>query len=552
MQRVPEAEESQKTLLDTVATALRQRLGKDRMDLWFGSGTTWEVADREWIRIAVPSEFLANCINTMFRGEIQEVVRQSAGPDWGWVVAPKRPGKCDNPGAAPPEAGAIAYDSSSTATADAVSVGVHSVPPSDGATLNAIPSYSRSNSSGDVEPTAHEPSPAGGMGLRVVRPEGSAGDALGGSQSDRPVRGAIEEDSPDAEVERLLALRKQGQRRWEDFVRGEHNRLAFTGAEMVLERPGQISPFLIFGPHGVGKSHLASAMAQRLRQQYRMRRVLSLTGEQFTIEYTESARGGGFANFRRKYRDVEALVIDDVHFCLGKSGTLAELRNTIDMLLRERRQVILVADRGLQDLMGLGTDLYARLSGGMCCGIQPMDCVTREHLLGRICKSHGLQVDDAVLHELAVQCGGDARILQGLVHRMVVQQRLQGCPLRKEDVFRCTSDLLRASQPIVRMNDIERVVCEVFGLQDEMLRAKTKCQSVSQPRMLAMFLARKYTRTALSEIGEYFGKRQHSTVISAQRKVEEWLSQNDSIALGRSKVEVREILKNLETILHVG
>jgi chromosomal replication initiator protein len=95
-------------------------------------------------------------------------------------------------------------------------------------------------------------------------------------------------------------------------------------------------------------------------------------------------------------------------------------------------------------------------------------------------------------------------------------------------------------------------VCEAFGLDDETLRTKTKCQSISQPRMLAMFLARKYTRTALSEIGEYFGKRRHSTVISAHRKVEEWLASNDSISFGRNKVQVSEILRNLETILQVG
>ncbi|MFN9986955.1 MAG: helix-turn-helix domain-containing protein, partial [Pirellula sp.] len=115
-----------------------------------------------------------------------------------------------------------------------------------------------------------------------------------------------------------------------------------------------------------------------------------------------------------------------------------------------------------------------------------------------------------------------------------------------------TMDLVRASQPIVRLNDIERAVCDAFGLDDEMLRTKTKCQSVSQPRMLAMFLARKYTRTALSEIGEFFGNRQHSTVISAQKKVEQWLTSDDAIQVGRNRVTVREILRSLESNLQVG
>jgi chromosomal replication initiator protein len=132
------------------------------------------------------------------------------------------------------------------------------------------------------------------------------------------------------------------------------------------------------------------------------------------------------------------------------------------------------------------------------------------------------------------------------------QQRIIGRSLTEDEALRSSLDLIRASQPVVRMVDIEKVVCDAFGLQDKMLRAKSKCQNVSQPRMLAMFLARKYTRTALSEIGEFFGNRQHSTVISAQKKVEQWLETDGLIGCGRGQIGVREILKNLEATLQVG
>jgi chromosomal replication initiator protein len=169
-----------------------------------------------------------------------------------------------------------------------------------------------------------------------------------------------------------------------------------------------------------------------------------------------------------------------------------------------------------------------------------------------MCGKVQVEVSNETVRELANQCSGDARILQGVAHRLGAQQRILGRALTEEESLRCTLDLIRASQPVVRMTDIEKVVCDAFGLDDKMLRAKSKCQSISQPRMLAMFLARKYTRTALSEIGEYFGKRQHSTVISAQKKVEQWIESDELIGCGRGQIAVRDILKNLEATLQVG
>lgn len=600
-------------LAHLVESTVRQRLGKERMDLWLGSSTLWSMPDERTIRIAVATQFQADCIMKMFRSDLQAAVAQAAGTDWGFEVVALSGNSNANPAPTHTVSTQIAYHTQvprlDGAGQGATIPSAHSTEPSQpfpSSPHPASPSVKSSavrsrsqllpNDAPALGPDAPldelaepqlecsdeasiaaerevflaelraaeanaSPTPersrtphASAPNLRVVRDEvrdeSSRPDAVASTDSNARTSQAI--DPADIEMERLVALRRQNDRRWDEFLQGDHNRFAYTGAQMVLERPGQINPFLIHGPHGVGKSHLAIGLAQRLRQQYRFRRVLVLTGEQFTIEYTESARGGGFANFRRKYRDVEALVIDDIQFCLGKSGTLAELRNTIDMLLRDRRQVILVADRGLHELAGLGADLYARLSGGMCCGIDPMDAATRKRLLANLCLKQNVAIEDSALELIARQCGGDARVIHGIVHRLVAQQRIQGSTLLADDALRCTMDLVRASQPIIRLTDIERAVCEAFGLGEEMLRAKTKCQSISQPRMLAMFLARKYTRTALSEIGEYFGNRQHSTVISAQRKVETWLNGDDTIAIGRNRVTVREIVRSLESTLQVG
>ena len=523
------------SVADSVETKLRQRIGKDRMDLWFGGDAKWSQIGNNVIGIEVASSFIADCVSKMFRDDLQAAVTEAAGIHFGFQIS-------------------VASLSEAT-----LSNGEQPIPTSQDVTVIAtkpsnMPKASHSELAQQVARKRVHASIDQTTKLRVVRiGDGSDVDSNDGKANprscdvDEPHRASV-----DVQVDRLMELRRENEKRWDEFVAGDHSRLAYTAAEMVLERPGQINPLLIHGPSGTGKSHLAIGLAHKMRMTYRMRRVLVLTAEQFTIEYTESARGGGFANFRRKYRDVEAIVIDDIQFCLGKAGTLVELRNTIDMLLRDRRQVVLVADRGLNELSGLGADLYARLSGGMACGIDPLDAKTRVEVLKRMCAKSQVDLSNSSVQTLAIQCCGDARVLQGVSHRLVAQQRVVGRSLTDDEATRCTLDLIRASHPIVRMNDIEKVVCAAFGLEGKTLRAKTKCQSVSQPRMLAMFLARKYTRTALSEIGDYFGNRQHSTVISAQKKVESWIETDELIGCGRGQVAVRDMLKSLEATLQVG
>jgi chromosomal replication initiator protein len=510
------------SVVRSVESRLRQRIGTERMDLWFGGAVKWSQIGNNTIRIEVASPFLAECVSGMFRDDLQAAILEATGGDFGFQIQHVSPADSESQ---------EFLESAQT------EITVPTVAPKTHIQNERAPAAS-------TVALVDKQSVAPGA-FRMVRAATTLEQATVPQQDDRT-------SSPEIHVDRLVEIRRENEKRWDEYVPGDHNRLAYTAAQMVLERPGQINPLLIHGPSGTGKSHLAIGLAHKLRMTHRMRRVLVLTAEQFTIEYTESARGGGFANFRRKYRDVEALVIDDIQFCLGKSGTLVELRNTIDMLLREKRQIILVADRGLNELSGLGADLYARLSGGMACNVEPLDLQTRSRVLGLLCRRFQIQLDDAVLSQLSAQCCGDARVLQGVANRLCAQQRIVGRTLTNEEAIRCTLDLIRACQPVVRINDIEKVVCDAFGLEEKMLRAKSKCQSISQPRMLAMFLARKYTRTALSEIGEYFGNRQHSTVISAQKKVEQWIESDDLIACGRSQIGVRDILKNLEATLQVG
>jgi len=575
--------EAQIRLVPQLAATLRQRLGMDRMNLWFGPQVGWQVTADQKLQVLVGSTFVSECILRMFREDLRSVVSEVFGDGWGFEihVAQATPAQETKPTCSKENSrrksapggrktSQIAYHGDSVQTPDQPSVNQPSVnQPSvvpDSSLLpspspvNAIPLAAVPQASG---PTDCDPAIQTLAGpLRLVRPDdprsadSRSADIQSGNRDAKgsPSQGSLHDEgnAQDREIDRLVAMRRQQERRWDEFIVGAHNRFAWTACQMVLERPGQISPLLIHGPHGVGKTHLALGLSQRLKQQQRYRRAIFLTGEQFTIEYTENAKSGGFASFRKKYRDVEVLVIDDVQFCLGKSGTLIELRNTIDMLLRESRQVILVSDRGLHELDGLGNDLHARLSGGMICPIEPMDAETRRSLLGRLCSQHSLSIDEDVLGWISEQCGSDARVLQGIVLRLVAKHRMLGRELSPEEATSAISDIVRANRPIVRLHDIEQAVCKAFGLEHQKLQTKSKCQSLSQPRMLAMFLARKHTRTALSEIGEYFGNRQHSTVISAQKKVESWIEGKESLQVGNTSMQVPDILRSLEASLQVG
>ena len=154
-----------------------------------------------------------------------------------------------------------------------------------------------------------------------------------------------------------------------------------------------MSPVVLHGPTGIGKSLMLSALAQRLRSGQRMRRVLYMTSEQFTNDFTEALRSGGLPLFRRKYRDVEALMLDDLQFLVGKRSTMAEVRHTIDNLLRAGRQIVVSVDRPLSELSGLGEELLGRLRGGLVAPVSPLDVHIRAKLLQQLSQEAGISID---------------------------------------------------------------------------------------------------------------------------------------------------------------
>lgn len=338
----------------------------------------------------------------------------------------------------------------------------------------------------------------------------------------------------------------------DSFVVGEGNRIAFTAAHSVVQRPGVISPLLIHGPTGCGKTHLLTGIWAEFRRRTRSGRAVLLSAEQFTTLFLEALHGRGLPSFRHKCRDVDLLVVDDLQFFAGKRATVVELLHTIDSLLRQGRQLVLAADRPAASLAGLGPELVARLTGGLVCGIEAADYATRLGICRQLAARLEVSVPPRVLELVAAELSGDARQIAGALHRLQATSLALQQPITVELASAALEDLFRATRRLVHIADVERAVCDVFGLEPKSLRDGGKSKSVTQPRMIAMWLARKYTRAAFSEISRYFGRRSHSTVISAERTVNRWMANGTSILVGQATCRAEEALRRVETQLRMA
>jgi chromosomal replication initiator protein len=342
--------------------------------------------------------------------------------------------------------------------------------------------------------------------------------------------------------------------RWtfEDFVVGAANRLAVQAAREVAQQPGRFSPLLIYGPAGVGKSHLLSAAAHYARIGGRRLRVMPLTAEQFTSQFLEALDRRALPGFRQKMRNLDVLLIDDVQFFAGKKATLEELLYTIDALHARGAQVALSSDRAAKDLAGLSAELFSRISAGLAVALDPPDYETRVGIVRSMAERMRIPMDNGVVELVARQVVGSGRLLSGAINRLVAASMACSNPITVDLAEPALVDFCRQHSPQVRLLDIQRAVCEVFGVESSSLKSPRKTRAVAEPRMLAMWLARRYTRAALSEIGDFFGRRSHSTVVSAQRKFDNLISRHGEIIIGDQPCQVEEAIRRVEAKLRTA
>jgi len=342
------------------------------------------------------------------------------------------------------------------------------------------------------------------------------------------------------------------QTEFEAFVVGPSNRMARAAVERAVAQPGEMSPLVIHGPSGVGKTHLLEAACTRAREQHPGLAIVSLSAEQFTTEFLHALHAGGLPGFRRTCRGAGLFVVDDLQFLVGKRATLVEFQQTVDALHRAGRQMVFACDRDLDALSGLGAELVTRLRGGMTARIVAPDYDVRRGIVAALCAARGLDAPDAVVHYVATHMTRHARELHGAVNRLEATSQMLGVPIESDMAQEALADLVRSSARSVKLADVDRAVCRAFGIDEGSLQSARRARHASHARMLAMFLARKHTHAALAEIGRHFGRRSHSTVIAAQKAVSEWLASREPIVIGEARWDVDEAIRRVEDLIRAS
>ncbi|MCA9095322.1 MAG: AAA family ATPase, partial [Planctomycetaceae bacterium] len=302
----------------------------------------------------------------------------------------------------------------------------------------------------------------------------------------------------------------------------------------------------LHGGVGLGKTHLLEGIAQELRNRFPSLQVVHMTAENFTNYFTVALRQHALPSFRQKFRNADVLLLDDVDFLDGKRGIQEELLHTFKHLEAHGRQIVLTSDRHPRLLTRTSEELKTRFMSGMVCRLDAPGPETRRRILDRKAERLSGEFNGEALNYIAQRFRNNVRELEGALRTLQAYYTMTGKRVGITAARQILSDLERDCIKVVKLSDIERVVCDVFGLMQEELRSNKRVRSVSQPRMLAMYLARKHTRSAYSEIGAYFGGRNHSTVITAEKKIATLLNQRYQMNVAAEQYSVADVIENIE------
>jgi chromosomal replication initiator protein len=321
------------------------------------------------------------------------------------------------------------------------------------------------------------------------------------------------------------------------FVEGKSNQLARAAAMQVARNPGaSYNPFFIYGGVGLGKTHLMHAIGNMILAERPGAQVAYVHSEQFVQDMVNALRHNTINDFKRAYRSLDALLIDDIQFFAGKDHSQEEFFHTFNALLEGQRQVVLTCDRYPKEVNGLEERLKSRFGWGLTVAIEPPEMETCAAILMSKAAAEGIELPEEVAFFIAQRIRSNVRELEGALRRVMANSTFTGRPISLEFAREALRDLLALQEKLVTVENIQRVVAEYFKIRVADLLSKRRSRSITRPRQIAMSLAKELTNHSLPEIGDAFGGRDHTTVLHACRRVQ---------LLRDEETRVREDYQNL-------
>ncbi len=333
---------------------------------------------------------------------------------------------------------------------------------------------------------------------------------------------------------------------FDNFIVGPSNQFAYSAATCVSKNPGlKYNPLFLYGPPGVGKTHLLYAIANEIRKDNPDFNIVYIKGDQFTNELIDAIKNGKNIEFRSKYREADLFLVDDIQFIAGKESTQEEFFHTFNKLYEENKQIVLTSDRKPDDMLTLEERLRSRFLWGITSDINPPNYETRMAILKNKSKQLGLELPDDVCNYIATNITNNVRQLEGTVKKILAYRDLNNMPLDLAHISNVISDMFKSEDSALPTPAlIITQVSKFYNVEESVLRGTKKNKGTAEARQTAMYLIRKLTNLSLPDIGKEFG-RDHTTVLYAIRKVEVSLKNGDQ-ALHNN---IRDITSNINSCL---
>ena len=316
---------------------------------------------------------------------------------------------------------------------------------------------------------------------------------------------------------------------FDNFVVGASNQFAHAASLAVAESPARsYNPFFIYGGVGLGKTHLLNSIGNFVVQKSDFR-IAYVTTEQFTNEVINSIRYDKMIDLRRRYRNIDMLLIDDIQFLAGKERTQEEFFHTFNTLYEARKQIVLSSDRFPKEMPSMEERLRSRFEWGLIADLQPPDVETRIAILRKKSEEEGIAIGEEIVQLLAENLKSNIRELEGALIRLGAYAALTGKVITSEMAKTLLRDLMGNKKKFITLEDVQEVVANRFKVKISDLKSKRRTKTLVHPRQIAMFLARELTDSSFPEIGREFGGKDHTTIIHACRQIEKALGEDATL-----------------------